>query len=108
MISADFDGCSVMQGCNSRVITQLTQQVPQLESLGSSNAHNLANAMMHAVNSSDPDMKDALVDLYQDIGGAKGKGLKKMKECLETASRMGMEFHPIKRFVSTRFRTLRN
>ena len=48
-------------------ITQLKKEVPQLERLGSSNAHNLANAMMHAVTSCDPDMKDALVNLFQDI-----------------------------------------
>ena len=56
---------------------------------------------------SDPDMKEALVDLYYDIGGAKGKGLKKQKECLKVVEEMGHNFSPIKRFVSTQFRTLR-
>ena len=107
MISGDFDGCSTMQGCRTGVITQLKQQVPQLESLGSSTTHNLANAMMHAVTASDPDMKQAMVDIFMDIGGAKGKGTKKMKECQEMARKIGVEFSPIKKFVSTRFRTLR-
>jgi 2-oxo-4-hydroxy-4-carboxy--5-ureidoimidazoline (OHCU) decarboxylase len=70
-----------MQGCTTGVITQLKQQVPNVESLDSSNTNNLANAMMHAVSTSDPDTKMALVDLYQDIGGAKGKGTTKMKDC---------------------------
>ena len=30
--------------------------------------------MSHAVTFSDPDMKEALVDLYQDIGGCKREG----------------------------------
>lgn len=107
MISVDMDGCSTMQGCKSGVMTRLMKEVPQLSSMGSSNSHNLSNAMMHGVTKADPDMKEALVDLYYDIGGAKGKGLKKQKECLKVAEEMGHNFSPIKRFVSTRFRTLR-
>jgi hypothetical protein len=108
MTTADTDGCAVMLGCRTGVMTQLKERVPQLQSLGSSNAHNLANSMMHAVTSFDPDMAQALVDLHQDIGGAKGRGLKRQKECKDVAKNIGCEFQPIKRFVSTRFRTLRN
>ena len=119
MISVDMDGCNTMQGKKTGkfnlsfsfivylfyitgVITRLRAEVPQLVSLGSSNAHNIANAMMHAVTAVDPDMKQAMVDLYFDIGGAKGKGLKKMKKCQAVAKAMGMDFKPIKKFVSTR------
>ena len=108
MVAADMDGCSTMQGCKSGVMTRLIKEVPQLSSLGSSNAHNISNAMMHGVTKADPNMKEALVDLYQDIGGAKGKGLKRQKECLKVAGEMGYDFKHINRFVSTRFRTLRH
>jgi hypothetical protein len=107
MTDADADGCATMQGCKSGVITQLKEQIPQLQSLGSSNTHNISNAMMHAVTASEPDVKSALVDLYQDIGGAKGKGLKKMKECQMVAKEIGVDFAPVKKFVNTRFRILR-
>lgn len=107
MITADVDGCNTMQGHKTGVMTRLKEQIPQLESLGSSNAHNISNAMMHGVTECEPDMKEALVDLYQDIGGAKGKGLKKQKECKAVAKALGIKFKPIKRFVSTRFRSLR-
>ena len=40
-------------------------------------------------------MKEALVDLYQDIGGAKGKGLKKQKECMEVARSMGFKLNSL-------------
>ena len=33
--------------------------------------------MQHSVESYDKDMKSALVDLYFDLGGAEGKGLKR-------------------------------
>ena len=96
-----------MQGCKSGVITRMIKEVPELSSLGSSNAHNLSNAMMHGVTAAFPDVKEALVDLYQDLGGAKGRGLKKKKEFEELAWDMGVKVTAFKRFVSTRFRTLR-
>lgn len=107
MITADLDGCNTMQGCHAGVITLLQKEVPQLSSLGSSTAHNLSNAMMHAVTASAPDIKEVLVDLYMDVGGAKGKGLKKKKEFEAVGRSIGIDVKPIKRFVSTRFRTLR-
>ena len=82
----------------------MMQHVPQLSSLGSSNAHNIANAMMHAVTSADPDMKQALVDVYFDLGGAKGKGLKKRKEFQALAAEMGIELKAFLKFVSTRLK----
>ena len=88
-------------------MTRLKEKVPQMEILGSSNAHHLSNTMMHAVTAADPDVQQGLTDLWYDIGGAKGKGLKKRNECMAVARSIGVEFKPIKRFVSTRFRTLR-
>ena len=71
LITADANGCSTMQGNKNGVIKRLKEQVPQLENLGSSNTHNISNAMMHWVTECKPDMKEALVDLYQDMGGGK-------------------------------------
>ena len=106
MLSLDLEGCSTMQGCMLGVITRMVREVPELSSLGSSNAHDLSNAMMHGVTAAFPDFNEALVDLYQDLGGAKGRGLKK-KQFEELALAMGVKVTAFKRFVSTRFRTLR-
>lgn len=107
MVSLDLDGCSTMQGCKAGVITRMVDEVPELSSLGSSNAHNISNAMSHGVKACAPDIVEALVDLYQDLGGAKGKGLKKKKEFEGLAKEMGIDIEAFKRFVSTRFRSLR-
>ena len=107
LIDVGMDGCSTMQGCKSGVITRLVEKVPQLVSTGSCNSHNCSNAMQHSTQAFDPDMKSALVDLHQDIGGAKGRGLKKKKEFEAACISIGLSPEPIKRFVSTRFRTLR-
>ena len=106
LIDIGMDGCSTMQGIKNGVITRMMKEIPQLRSTGSCNSHNLANTMKHATEKFDPDIKLALVDLYQDIGGSKGKGLKKKKEFEAVARDMGLEPKPVKRFVDTRFRTL--
>lgn len=107
MVSLDLDGCSTMQGCKTGVITRMEEEVHQLSSLGSSNAHNICNAMSHGVTACAPDVKEALVDLYMDLGGAKGKGLKKKKAFERLARSMGISIMTFKRFVQTRFRSLR-
>ena len=107
LIDVGMDGCSTMQGNKSGVITRLIKKVPQLVSTGSCNSHNCSNTMQHSTEVFDQDMKNALVDLHQDIGGAKGRGLKKKKEFESVCRSIGFEPSPIKRFVSTRFRTLR-
>ena len=81
--------------------------MPELSSFGSKNAHNLSNAKMHGVTAAFPDVDEALVDLYQDLGGAKGRGLKKKKQFEELVLAMGVKVSAFKRIVSTRFRTLR-
>ena len=107
LVDVGMDGCSTMQGHKSGVITRLVEKVPQLVSTGSCNSHNCSNAMQHSTQAFDPDMKSALVDLHQDLGGAKGRGLKKKKEFEAVCKSIGLFPEPIKRFVSTRFRTLR-
>ena len=63
--------------------------------------------MKHSVNAFDPDMKLLLVDLYEDIGGAKGKGLKKMHDFQNSCYNRGFVPKPFKRFLDVRFRTFR-
>ena len=107
LIDVGMDGCSTMQGHKSGVIKRLMERVPQLVSTGSCNSHNCSNTMQHSTEAFDVDMKNALVDLHQDLGGAKGRGLKKKKEFEAVCKSIGLDPVPIKRFVSTRFRTLR-
>ena len=49
----------------------LSEIIPQFVALGDCNDHHISNALKH------PDIQEALVHMYQDIGGAKAKGLKK-------------------------------
>ena len=107
LIDVGMDGCATMQGHKTGVITRLVENVPQLVSTGSCNSHNCSNTMQHSTEAFDADMKSALVDIHQDLGGAKGRGLKKKKEFEAVCKSIGLEPEPIKRFVSTRFRTLR-
>ena len=106
LIDVGMDGCATMIGAKSGVITRMKEEVPELRSTGSCNSHNIANAMKHGTGSFNSDIQLALVDIYQDIGGARGKGLKKKKEYEKVAIEMGIEPKPKKRYVSTRFRTL--
>ena len=79
LINVGMDGCPTMQGNKGGVITKMKEEVDQLRSDGSCNAHNVTNVMQHATTVFDKDIKNALVDTHQDLGGAKGRGLKKQK-----------------------------
>ena len=46
---------------------------------GSCNDHHLANSMNHGVEAFDSDVPNILVNIFIDLGGAKGYGLKKKK-----------------------------
>ena len=63
--------------------------------------------MKHAVTEFDPDIEKALVNVYLDIGGQKGRGLKRKKAFERVAKEVGISPEPIKKFVSTRFRCVR-
>ena len=65
------------------------------------------NALKYGVTAFDPDMEPALVDIYIDLGGAKGKGVKKKKEFEAVCQSIGLKPVPFKRFVSTRFHIIR-
>ena len=59
--------------------------------------------MKHAVDAFDSDIKETLVDVHQLLGGAKGRGLKKLKQFKQLCYSRGRK--PFKLFVETRFRT---
>ena len=99
------DGCNTMQGKLSGVKKRLTEKVPQLKDLGSCGSHHISNAMQHATDTFDKDVKEALINIYYDLGGAKGKGLKK-KDFEKVSRDIGIKPVPFKKFCSTRFRTL--
>ena len=108
LISVGTDGCNTMIGSQNGVIQKLKEEVPELQETGQCNAHNLSNTMQYAVQNFDPDLKLACVNVYQDLGGASGFGLKKVKEFQESCKSIGFKPKPFKQFVSVRFRTLLN
>ena len=108
LIDLAMDGCNTMQGHKSGVITQFCSVVDELQSTGSCNAHNLANVMKHATNAFDSDVKDAMVNIFIDLGGQEGYGLKKKKDFESLCASFGFKPSPFKRFVDTRFRTHQN
>ena len=72
-----IDGCNTMTGCKTGVQKRLQAIVPQLKHLGSCNGHHINNAAKYGVNALDEDIKEVLVNVFFDNGGAKGKGVKK-------------------------------
>ena len=101
------DGCNTMQGHRSGVKKRLTDIVPQCYDLGSCNDHHISNALKHAVESFDSDRQQALVNIYCDLGGAKGRGLKRKKAFEIVCQEKGIIPIPFKQFCSTRFRSVR-
>ena len=93
MVDVGSDCCATMLGYKTGVLKRMMDEVPQLRSTGSCNSHNVSNTMQHSTEKFDSDMKPALTDLYYDIGGAKGKGLKKKKEFEETARNIEPVLH---------------
>ena len=107
LIAPMTDGCNTMAGCNKGVETQLAKLVPQLKDLGSCNDHHISNSAKHGCEAFDTDVKEVLVNLYFDIGGAKGKGLKKMRD-FETISKKAKNKSITKKLIgATRFRSYR-
>ena len=107
-IDVQTDGCPTMIGNKKGVQTRLKDEIPQLNNTGACNAHHISNTLQHAVEEFDPDIKLACVNVYQDLGGAKGMGLKRKKEFEADCEAIGHEPHPFKKFVNVRFRTIRS
>ena len=107
MVTAMTDGCNVMQGKHGGVKKKLSDRVPQIKDFGSCTDHHVGNTMQKAVEAFDEDCITAAMNTYQDIGGAKGLGLKKKKEFEKVALDMGVQVKAFKKLVSTRFRGIR-
>ena len=101
------DGCNTMEGRIGGVKVKLQNEVNQFIDMGSCNDHHISNAMKHAVKAFDSDVEHAVVDIYQDLGGAKGRGLKKKKDFEKVCKNIGVTPKPFKQYGSTRFRSIR-
>merc|ERR1739842_215537 len=100
-----MDGCATMIGKQNGVLKKMSDEVEEIDSSGSCNAHNLSNVMKHATQNFDEDVKMALVNVFLDLGGHEGYGLKKKKEFESLCASYGFKPSAFKRFVDTRFRT---
>ena len=107
LVAVMTDGCNTMIGCHSGVQKRLQAVVPQLKLLGSCNGHHISNAAKYGVNALDEDIKEVLVNVFFDIGGAKGKGLKKKHHYERLAKQKKRQIKALKKFGATRFRSFR-
>ena len=112
LIAPMSDGCATMEGKKSGVKVRLSKEVDDMKDLGACNGHHISNAMKWGVRvfdeESNPEVEDVLVDLFEDIGGSKGKGTKKMKEFIQTCKAIGLHPRKIKKFINTRYRIYRS
>ena len=108
LVNVSTDNCPTMTGKHGGVVKKVQEVVPEVYETGQCNAHNIANTMKYAVESFDPDIKLACVNIYQDIGGAEGMGVKRMKDYERSCMEIGFNPKPLKKFIDVRFRTIRN
>lgn len=108
LIDVGMDGCATMMGDKNGVLKKMSDEVEEIDLAGACNAHNLSNVMKHATQDFDQDVKDALVDIFLDLGGHEGYGLKKKKEFESLCASFGFKPSKFHRFVDTRFRTNEN
>ena len=106
MIAPMTDGCNTMEGWVSGV-KRLAETVHQLKDLGSCNNHHLSNAAKAGIEAFDEDINEILVNIYFDIGGAKGKGLKKKREFEMIAKDKHWKLKALSKFGTTTFRSYR-
>ena len=107
LVAVMTDGCNTMTGCKTGVQKRLQSIVPQLKLLGSCNGHHISNAAKYGVNALDEDIKEVLVNVFFDIGGAKGKGVKKKHHYERLAKQKKRQIKALKKFGATRFRSFR-
>ena len=77
--------------------------VPQLKHLGSCNGHHISNAAKYGVNAMDEDIKEVLVNVFFDIGGAKGKGVKQKHHYERLAKEKKRQIKALTKFGATEF-----
>ena len=107
LVAPMTDGCNTMAGCNAGVKKKLEERVPQLKDVGSCNDHHISNAGKYGVEAFNNDVKEVLVNVYFDIGGENGKGLKKRKNYQAIAKAKHRILKALKKFGSTRFQSFR-
>ena len=105
LIGSMSDGCNVMEGRLNGVKTKLSKLIPQFQDFGSCNSHHIGNSLKYAVQNFDNDCHEALVNLFFDLGGAKGRGLKRSKEFQKVAALYGINPAQFKKVCTTRFRS---
>ena len=103
MIAPMTDKCNTMAGSVSVVKKRLEVLVPELKDLGSCNDHHIGNVAQRGLESFDENISETLFNIYFDIGGSKGKGLKKKKAYKKIAKDKGRKLLALKKFGSTRF-----
>ena len=108
MIAVSTDGCPTMLGSRTGVIKRIQEQVEQCHNTGSCNCHHLCNTMKYACEAFNNDVKMACVNIWYDLGGAESYGLKRARQFKDSCKMIGFDPKPFKRFVDTRFRTIRN
>ena len=97
LIGASTDGCNTMEGRLKGVKKLLADAVPGFKEVGSCNDHHIGNAFEYGVK--------PLVNIFFDLGGAKGKGLKKKKAFEAVCHKLGVQPVPFKKLCTTRFRS---
>ena len=109
LISVMTDGTNVMIGQKSGVIKRIMDNYSGVHLVGSCSDHHLNNSLKAAVTEFDPDMEKAMVNLYEDVAGSKGRSQKSRKEFQKISMKeCGVVPVPVSKFVSTRFRSIRH
>ena len=63
--------------------------------------------MKRGVRAFNPDVEHVVTDIFQDLGCAKGKDLKKKKDFEKVCKKIGLKPAPFKKYGSTRFRSIK-
>lgn len=79
LISLMTDGTNTMIGYKSGVVKRVRDKYSGVHLLGSCLDHHLNNSLQAAVTQLDPDMEKAMVNLYEDVAGSKGRSQKSRK-----------------------------
>ena len=70
--------------------------------------HHLCNSEKHATTALDSDLEQVMVNLYEDVAGAKGRSQKSRHLFKESARRVGIKPVAVPEMCATRFRGIRH
>ena len=104
LITAISDGCNTNEGHKGGVKKLMSDKIHQFKDAGSCNDHHVGNAFGYVVKAFDNDCHEVLVNIFQDLGGVKGKGLKKKKAFKDVCRKKGVQVAAFKKLCTTRFR----